>query len=110
MALDADVASRAVKTEAKSFLESVNFEDLRARTTGSVVLLTHLPLFRVDDLQCGEEQLREAGHVSYEHPGFKYETHHHALSRELSTELLAKVRPDLVFSGHTHAWCAYKLP
>ncbi|KAF4030306.1 Calcineurin-like phosphoesterase [Phytophthora infestans] len=110
MALDADVASRAVKTEAKRFLESVNFGDLRARTTGSVVLLTHLPLFRVDDLQCGEERLREAGHVTYEHPGFKYETHHHVLSRELSTELLAKVRPDLVFSGHTHAWCAYKLP
>ncbi|ETI48083.1 hypothetical protein L914_07561 [Phytophthora nicotianae] len=108
MALDSDVASREVKTEARSFLESVNFYDLRARTTGSVILLTHLPLFRVDDLQCGEERLRESGHVTYEAPGFKYETHHHVLSRELSAELLAKVQPDLVLSGHTHAWCAYK--
>ncbi|KAG6586725.1 Metallophosphoesterase 1 [Phytophthora cinnamomi] len=110
MAMDSDVASQEVKTEARSFLESANFADLRARTTGSVILLTHLPLFRVDDLQCGEERLREAGHITYEHPSFKYETHHHVLSRELSAELLDKVQPDLVLSGHTHAWCAYQHP
>ncbi|KAG7389302.1 Metallophosphoesterase 1 [Phytophthora pseudosyringae] len=110
MALDSDVASDEVKTEARSFLESVRFGDLRARTSGSVVLLSHLPLFRVDDLQCGEERLREAGHVTYEAPAFKYETHHHVLSRELTTELLDKVQPDLVLSGHTHAWCAYQHP
>ncbi|KAG6619955.1 Metallophosphoesterase 1 [Phytophthora cinnamomi] len=108
--MDSDVASQEVKTEARSFLESANFADLRARTTGSVILLTHLPLFRVDDLQCGEERLREAGHITYEHPSFKYETHHHVLSRELSAELLDKVQPDLVLSGHTHAWCAYQHP
>ncbi|KAE9048290.1 hypothetical protein PR001_g509 [Phytophthora rubi] len=110
MALDSDVASGAVKTEARSFLESVNFADLRGRTSGSVILLTHLPLFRVDDLQCGEERLRESGHVTYEHPGFKYEIHHHVLSRALSEELLGKVQPNLVLSGHTHAWCAYQHP
>jgi len=32
------------------------------------------------------------------------------LSRELSAELLAKVQPRLVLSGHTHAWCAYQHP
>ncbi|EEY57777.1 metallophosphoesterase 1, putative [Phytophthora infestans T30-4] len=110
MALDSDVASHDVEIEARSFLESVNFDDLRARTRGSVILLTHLPLFRVDDLQCGEERLREAGHVTYEAPGFKYETHHHVLSRELSAKLLDKIQPDLVLSGHTHAWCEYKHP
>ncbi|KAL4176127.1 hypothetical protein KRP22_001081 [Phytophthora ramorum] len=110
MALDSDVASNEVRTEARSFLESVNFNNLRARTSGSVVLLTHLPLFRVDDLQCGDERLQEAGHVTYEAPGFKYEEHHHVLSRELSVELLEKVQPGLVLSGHTHAWCAYQHP
>ncbi|KAG6962110.1 hypothetical protein JG688_00008780 [Phytophthora aleatoria] len=110
MALDSDVASPEVRTEARSFLESVNFDDLQARASGSVILLTHLPLFRVDDLQCGGERLRESGHVTYEAPGFKYETHHHVLSRELSSELLAKVQPDLVLSGHTHAWCTYQHP
>ncbi|RLN63281.1 hypothetical protein BBJ28_00006387 [Nothophytophthora sp. Chile5] len=106
MALDSDVANKAVKAEARS----VDFAELRAQTNGSVILLTHLPLFRIDDLQCGEERLREAGHITYEHPGFQYETHHHVLSRKLSAELLAKVRPDLVLSGHTHAWCAYQHP
>ncbi|KAF4323424.1 hypothetical protein BBO99_00003153 [Phytophthora kernoviae] len=110
MALDSDVASQAVKTEARSFLEGVDFDGLRARTSGSVLLLTHLPLFRIDDLQCGEARLQETGHVTYEHPGFKYESHHHVLSQELSSELLDTVRPDLVLSGHTHAWCAYQHP
>ncbi|KAG7398760.1 Metallophosphoesterase 1 [Phytophthora boehmeriae] len=108
MALDADVQSQAVKTEARSFFKSVDFDGLRARTKGSVILLTHLPLFRADDLQCGEERLRENGHVTYEHPGFKYESHHHVLSQKLSGELLDTIRPDLVLSGHTHAWCAYQ--
>ncbi|POM76228.1 Metallophosphoesterase 1 [Phytophthora palmivora] len=82
MALDSDVTSKDVQTEARSFLEN--------------------------DLQCGEERQREAGHVTYEAPDFKYETHHHVLSRELSAELLDKVQPDLVLSGHTHAWCEYQ--
>ncbi|KAG1703786.1 hypothetical protein DVH05_006799 [Phytophthora capsici] len=110
MALDSDVASKEVKTEARSFLNSVNFDDLRARTKGSVILLTHLPLFRVDDLQCGEERLGESGHVTYEAPGFRYKSHHHVLTSELSKELLDKVQPDLMLSGHTHAWCAYQHP
>ena len=110
MALDTDVTSEGVKIEARSFLESVNSSDLRARTSGSVVLLTHLPLFRGDDLQCGEERLGESGHVTYENPRYKYEIHHHVLSRELSAELLSKLQPDLVLSGHTHAWCAYHHP
>lgn len=91
-----------------SFLDDVQFDQLRAKTTGQVVLLTHLPLHREDDMQCGDERRREGGHVTYEHPAFKYEVHHHVLSPELSAELLAKVQPDVVVSGHTHAWCAYR--
>lgn len=107
MALDSDVASQDVRIEARSFLESINFSQLRTNKSSKVILLTHLPLFRVDDLQCGDARLREVGHVTYEAPNFRYKTHHHVLSKELSRELLAKVQPDLVLSGHTHAWCAY---
>lgn len=110
MALDTDVSSRDVQSEARTFLNRVNFSALQMRTRGKVILLSHLPLFRIDDLQCGEERLRELGHVTFEAPGFKYKTHHHVLSRGLSTEVLAKVQPDLVLSGHTHAWCAYHHP
>jgi hypothetical protein len=84
----------------------MDFERVRARATGQVVLLTHVPLFREDDMECGAERRREGGHVTYEHPSFRYAEHHHVLSRALSAELLAKIRPDLVLSGHTHAWCA----
>ena len=107
MALDTDVTSHAVTTDARTFFKQLNFDTLRARTRGSLILLTHVPLFRTDDQQCGPERQRETGHVTYEHPSFKYEIHHHVLSRELSTELLDTIQPNLVLSGHTHAWCAY---
>lgn len=131
MALDADATSKDVKMQARrwgcsahsedlptacphsfarSFLEDLDFERLRARATGQVVLLTHLPLYREDDMQCGEERRREGGHVTYEHPTFQYEAHHHVLSRALSKELLTAIQPDVVLSGHTHAWCALRHP
>ncbi|GAB9475693.1 Metallophosphoesterase 1 [Globisporangium polare] len=90
-----------------SFLSSVDTDALRARTAnGSVVLLTHLPLHRADDMLCGAARAREVGHVTYEHPSFKYAPHHHVLSQQLSDTLLAKFDPQVVLSGHTHAWCA----
>ncbi|CEG45638.1 metallophosphoesterase 1 [Plasmopara halstedii] len=110
MALDSDVASHDVRTDAMTFFNSIKLSDLRMRGHKKVILLSHLPLFRENDLQCGEERLREVGHVTYEAPEFEYTTHHHVLSRELSVELLVKVQPDLVLSGHTHAWCACKHP
>lgn len=91
-----------------SFLDTIDLDVVKSKTTGKIILLTHLPLFREDDMQCGAQRLQEQGHVTYEHPSFQYREHHHVLSRELSTELLAKLQPDLVLSGHTHAWCAYQ--
>ncbi|KAF1315024.1 Metallophosphoesterase 1, partial [Globisporangium splendens] len=91
-----------------SFLDSIDHDRLRARTAnGSIVLLTHLPLYRTDDLRCGDARVRESGHVTYEHPAFKYAAHHHVLSQELSSKLLRQIQPSVVLSGHTHAWCAY---
>lgn len=89
-----------------SFLNSVDTDALRTRTAnGSVVLLTHLPLYRADDMLCGDARAREEGHVTYEHPSFKYTPHDHVLSQQLSDALLTKFDPQVVLSGHTHAWC-----
>uniref|UniRef100_K3WEE3 Calcineurin-like phosphoesterase domain-containing protein n=1 Tax=Globisporangium ultimum (strain ATCC 200006 / CBS 805.95 / DAOM BR144) TaxID=431595 RepID=K3WEE3_GLOUD len=108
MALDSDAMSEDVKAQAVNFLDSIDHEQLHARTAnGSIVLLTHLPLYRVDDLRCGDARVRESGHVTYEHPAFKYAAHHHVLSQELSSKLLLQIQPSVVLSGHTHAWCAY---
>lgn len=93
-------------TKLASFLNSVDTNALRARTAnGSVVLLTHLPLYRTDDMLCGAARAREEGHVTYEHPSFTYAPHHHVLSPQLSDALLVKFDPHVVLSGHTHAWC-----
>lgn len=91
-----------------SFLETIDLDAVKSKATGKIILLTHVPLYREDDMRCGAQRLQEQGHITYEHPSFQYREHHHVLSRELSTELLAKLQPDLVLSGHTHAWCAYQ--
>ncbi|TYZ60974.1 hypothetical protein PybrP1_005329 [[Pythium] brassicae (nom. inval.)] len=108
MALDSDVTRADVKAQAEDFLASIDTEQLRASTAhGSVVLLTHLPLHRPDDMRCGDHRARESGHVTYEHPSFQYAAHHHVLSEALSARLLSTIAPDVVLSGHTHAWCEF---
>lgn len=72
-----------------------------------MVLLTHLPLHRTNDMQCGDYRTQESGHVTYEHPSLQYAAHHHVLSAALSTRLLTTLTPDVVLSGHTHAWCEF---
>ncbi|GLD97573.1 hypothetical protein PINS_up006263 [Pythium insidiosum] len=109
MALDSDVTLPDVRAESDSFLSSA--VDGRALGTaqdnsGVTVLMTHLPLFRSDDTSCGS--LREPwGHVTYEHPSYRYASHVDVLSKELSERLLTTLKPSVVLSGHTHAWCNF---
>ncbi|OWZ03923.1 Metallophosphoesterase 1, partial [Phytophthora megakarya] len=63
---DSDVTTSEVNTGASSFLDRINFDELRTRTRERVILLTHLPLYWEDDLQCGDVRRREVGHVTYE--------------------------------------------
>ncbi|TMW63584.1 hypothetical protein Poli38472_002525 [Pythium oligandrum] len=105
MALDTDVKDPEVRAQAASFLQTL--ETLEPEEDTSVVLLTHLPLFRNDDLLCGPVRSQEGGHITYEHPSFRYSPFHHVLSRQLSSQLLTTIRPSVVLSGHTHAWCEY---
>ncbi|DBA01182.1 TPA: hypothetical protein N0F65_002317 [Lagenidium giganteum] len=104
MALDTNVQDDDVKDSAQSNTTKLGM----TRTRGSVVLMTHLPLYRADDMQCGDKRRNEGGHITYEHPSFPYEIHHHVLSPELTQELLTKLRPSIILSGHTHAWCEYQ--
>ena len=75
-----------------------------------MILLTHFPLYRVNDLDCGDFRRNERGHVTYLHPSWPYQVHHQVLSKNLSTYLLETIRPSLVLSGHTHAYCALHHP
>jgi predicted phosphodiesterase len=103
MALDHDVQEINVQQKARAFLD-----EIAPRLKGGVhFLISHFPLYRPNDLDCGERRQREEGHVTYEHPSFSYETHHHVLSEKLSIEILSKFKPQVIFSGHTHAWCDY---
>ncbi|ETW09370.1 hypothetical protein, variant, partial [Aphanomyces invadans] len=107
MAMESDVIDHKVYHDAMAFLDSV---EAKRRSTGypPLVLLTHLPLYRPDDLECGAERAAEAGHITYEAPDFKYTERHHVLSKALSQRLLESIRPRLVLSGHSHAGCAYQ--
>jgi hypothetical protein len=72
-----------------------------------VLLLTHKPLFRPNDLDCGPERAAEGGHVTYEAPeaGLRPGPDGMVLARDASASLLRRLRPAAVFSGHTHARC-----
>lgn len=64
------------------------------------VLLSHVPLFRdTAKLTCGP--LRESS-VFHTSKGYQYQL---VLSPELSADLLARVQPDLIFSGDDHDYC-----
>ena len=74
-----------------------------------IILLTHKPLHRKDDRNCGLERKGESGHVRYVapdvplHPG----GNGMVLEKETSEMLLQRLQPIAIFSGHTHAVCRY---
>lgn len=64
------------------------------------VLLTHVPLYRdTSELTCGP--LRESK-VFLQNAGYQYQL---ALSPEISSEILEKIRPVVAFSGDDHDYC-----
>lgn len=89
-----------------SFLDDLRRELERKNTNHKVILLTHFPLYRVNDLNCGDLRSNERGHITYLDPASRYQKHRHVLSPPLSKYLLDTIRPSLVLSGHTHAYCA----
>ncbi|KAL0583808.1 hypothetical protein ABG067_006252 [Albugo candida] len=107
IALDTNVHSgNNAKIQTQRFLNDLRRELERKNTNHKVILLTHFPLYRVNDLNCGDLRSNERGHITYLDPASRYQKHRHVLSPPLSKYLLDTIRPSLVLSGHTHAYCA----
>lgn len=67
-------------------------------------LLTHIPLYRDKNADCGIE--RESSHKSLSYVrGYQYQT---LIPPDVSTRILNKVNPALVFSGDDHDACHVK--
>ncbi|KAF0720624.1 Aste57867_181 [Aphanomyces stellatus] len=107
MAMDDNVEDVHLHHESLLFLQNIETERKLMGYYPPMVLLTHVPLYRPDDTACGPLRANEDGHVTYEAPTFKYTQRDHVLSEELSSRLLNALRPDYVFSAHTHAVCEY---
>lgn len=103
MVLDGPQMEPALQERAKRFVN--DFAGRRGAVSGPVVLLTHMPLYRANDLDCGPDRLAEKGHVTYEAPQHALKPHKEVLSRDASLSLLKAVRPTVVISGHLHARC-----
>lgn len=89
-----------------AFLDTVSME--RAHSHEPVVLLTHMPMFRSDDTECGHERSLEGGHVTYVSPETSLKEREDVISKELSDLIIERLQPSLVLSGHLHAVCRHK--
>ena len=105
MALEGTPFDREVNRNTLSFLSKIQSMREDGRNKLPLILLTHLPLFRDDDTNCGFERSGETGHVTYAHPSTKLIPKRDVLSKSTSRMLLESFRPSLVLSAHTHAVC-----
>lgn len=64
------------------------------------VLMSHYPLYRRSDAHCQESDQAPA-----DHKDDLFREGWDCLTRNASTELLSRLRPSLVLSGHTHHGC-----
>lgn len=78
------------------------FVDSQGETakTSPRVLLSHIPLWRdVETHKCGPLRENPVFHLG---GGYQYQL---ALDEDVSRDLLAKVKPDLIFAGDDHDYC-----
>ncbi|CAK7895886.1 cell division control protein 1 [[Candida] anglica] len=77
----------------------VDFLDSQPKT-GPRILLTHVPLYRDPAIQkCGPFRESDSFVLG---GGYQYQN---SLTKELSKEILEKIKPDLIFSGDDHDYC-----
>lgn len=80
--------------------ESRLFVSLLPKPTVPRVLLSHVPFHRdVKENPCGP--LRENANF-YQHAGYQYQL---ALDPQITSDLLARIQPTLIFSGDDHDYC-----
>ena len=79
-------------------------EALEIKPQLPVILLSHIPLFRYPDTECG--RLRERGHAISVQMGYQYQN---VLTQSLSKDIVTKVSAAgeiaLIFSGDDHDYC-----
>ena len=61
------------------------------------VLLSHIPLYRENDLACGEERLLEKGHVTYEAPDARYLAGHDVLTKTSTRIVMVNIRQNKAY-------------
>lgn len=90
-----------------SFVENVSSE---AHSHHPKVLLSHIPLYRPDDTQCG--WLRSSRlinqRITWSRSPFQRIVYQNYLSEETTVRLLDLLKPVLVLSGHDHDQCSIK--
>ncbi|KAI5967195.1 hypothetical protein CANMA_003252 [Candida margitis] len=64
------------------------------------ILLSHVPLFRDPNTNCGP--FREKPKFESMGRGYQYQN---SLTKDVTSSLLGKVEPDLIFSGDDHDYC-----
>ena len=95
------------ETKSKPHLDAMSLlTNLEAEDQDSFrILLSHVPPFRQNDLDCGKSRLRETGHVTYVAPSKTLNAGSDVLHADISKYLLDAVRPDVMLSGHLHSHC-----
>lgn len=73
------------------------------------VLLTHMPLYRKDDLKCGHERDLDPpnGGVTYYSREQTLKEYSDVLSQSDSKKILASLQPHNILSGHLHSACRF---
>ena len=74
------------------------------------VLLTHMPLYRHNDLQCGQERKRdpEDGGVTFYPASKTLIPNDDVVDEKFTSRILTKWTPTTILSGHLHSVCRFK--
>ncbi|KAI5968150.1 uncharacterized protein KGF55_000020 [Candida pseudojiufengensis] len=66
------------------------------------ILLTHVPLYRDPTASCGPNREK----LKFDSLGYGYQ-YQNSLTKEISSNILKIIKPDLIFSGDDHDYCDY---
>lgn len=88
------------------FKDSVNFINSLPTKSNPRILLSHIPLYRSNDVSCGSLRENPNSFKPYLR-GYQYQT---TLDPRRTEELLSKVQPDVIFSGDDHDYCEVDHP
>lgn len=92
-----DYNNPEVTTPSKRILERLEKED----DGKPRIILTHVPFYRFpDQQQCGP--LRESSKKFPIKKGVQYQT---VIDHQLTQDILAKIRPEIIFAGDDHDYC-----